>query len=204
MYIIDKNKDYYDYYSRIYGIDKAITFDRRGSMVIDDLKLANLSWKYPLMISHILLEAGNSQYLIKLNNAIIKNRWGNDVIIACKMELVRTFADNKHYYTTPLSVRGVDVGYKWAWKYDSHRKYLYDRPFGEIITESYIDAAIDLPILDNTQITHLIDGKEIWIALNTYLSSLKNDRAIDIKMTDVEKAEIHGFDKKTSFRHPVK
>ena len=31
MYIVDKHKDYYDYISHIYGVDKDTAFDRRGS-----------------------------------------------------------------------------------------------------------------------------------------------------------------------------
>jgi len=39
MYILDKNKDYYDYVSRIYGVDKTITFDRRGSFLVNEKEL---------------------------------------------------------------------------------------------------------------------------------------------------------------------
>ena len=42
MYILDKNTDYYDYFSHIYGEDKSITFDRRGSAIIKDEMLVDL------------------------------------------------------------------------------------------------------------------------------------------------------------------
>ena len=50
----------------------------------------------------------------------------------------------------------------------------------------------------------MLDPKETWIELQTYFSSLGNDKDIDLHLTDVEKAVNHGFDKKTSFRNPIK
>jgi hypothetical protein len=36
MKIIDRNKDYYDYLSHVYGVDGNIAFDRRGSVLLTD------------------------------------------------------------------------------------------------------------------------------------------------------------------------
>jgi hypothetical protein len=58
--------------------------------------------------------------------------------------------------------------------------------------------------LKNTIITRIIDPFVIWKELSNYISSKNNDKDIDIKMTDEERAINHGFDKKYSFRHPIK
>ena len=206
MYIIDRHKDFYDHYSHIYGVDKSIVFDRRGSVIIDDFMIVTLSFDgWPLLkddVFHILLEAGYAQYLIKLHDFILQKNSANcTVVTSCSMTLARVFEDFKHYYSSPISIRGVRVDYKWNWK--KPRTYIYEGSYKEVV-KPYENRVIDLPILKNTKLTSILDGQKIWIALQTYLSSLGNDRDVSIPMTDVEKAEIHGFDKKTSFRHPVK
>lgn len=204
MYIIDKNKDFYDYLSHIYGVDKSITFDRRGSVNVDDLMIADKSMNYPNIQSNsktfVLLEVGYVQHLIKLFDFVIDEGM-YERVISCSMELVRTFKDFKHYYDSPISIRGVDVAYNWT--YFKPRSYRFDRPFNEVVRRVY-DKSIDLPILKGTQVTSMLDAKEVWIELQTYLSSLGNDKDVDLHMTDVEKAVNHGFDKKTSFRNPIR
>lgn len=200
MYIIDKNKDFYDYFSHIYGEDKSITFDRRGSVICNDVMFTELPWRWsPFRFkdtAFVLLEIGNVQRLIKLYDFIIKK----DEIISCSMEVVRIFKDNKHYFKGPISIRGVDIHGIWSWK----KGYVdnFNGSYKEVINETY--KSIKLPILAETQLTSMLDAKEIWIDLQTYFSSLGNDKDIELKMTDVEKAVNHGFDKKTSFRHPIK
>jgi len=209
MYIIDKNKDFYDYFSHIYGEDKRITFDRRGSIVITDEMIATASNEYsnvfyPKDKNFVLLEVGNVQYLIKCFNLIFKD-YPKSLIynkyISSSMEIVRIFKDNKHYYNSPISIRGVNIHKIWSWK----KGYTpnFEGSYKEVVEKTY-KKSIDLPILSKTQLTSILDGKEIWIELQTYFSSLGNDKDVDIKMTDVDKAVNHGFDKKTSFRHPIK
>ena len=65
------------------------------------------------------------------------------------------------------------------------------------------DKNIMLPILQGTSLTKVLDAETVWIEIQTYISSLDNDKDIDLDTTDKEKATIHGFDKQ-SFRHPVK
>ena len=201
MYIIDKNKDYYDYFSHIYGVDKGITFDRRGSLPIDDAMISDILGDSTFFI---LLEIGNVQHLIELYDFVLST-YPRDIlhekVISYNMKLVRTFREHKHHFDSPISIRGVNVGYHWGFGHPN--VYHFDRPYGEAITR-YSEKSINLPILGNTQITSLLDAQEIWIELQTYFSSLQNDKDVDLHMTDVEKAINHGFDKKTSFRNPIK
>ena len=207
MYIIDKNKEFYDHFSYIYGIDKCITFDSRGSINLNDeniFNMINYESKSSIKESFILLEVGYIQYLIKVFNIKLKSiplDLVYDKFISFSLEVVWIFHNYKHYYKSPISIRGVYVDYIWRYKKD--RKYILNDNFNEVIVGVYGEA-IDLPILANTQLTSLINGEKIWKELQNYISSLDNDLDIEIPMTDVEKAVNHGFDKKTSFRHPIK
>jgi len=206
MYIIDKNKDFYDYLSHIYGCDKAITYDRRGSNIIDDEMIANVANKYYKSWREeddgfIILEIGNIQYLIKMFDFVTESSALLERFVSCKMEVLRTFKDNKHYYPAFVSIHGVDLNYQWSWKKGG--SYKTKGSYNEVIRVVY-ENGIENPILANTQLTSLLDAQEVWVGLQTYISSLGNDKDISLPMTDVERAGIHGFDKKTSFRHPVK
>jgi len=212
VYIIDKNKDYYDYLSHIYGVDKKVTYDRRGSKSIKDEDIVNLLYviKYPYHSYFdsreyfIVMEVGDTQYLIKVFDIKYKEKELCDKFISCSMKLMWVFKNHTHYFDTPMSIHGVKVKYQWKWKNrKSYTHYIINDNFNDVIT-NILDKSINNPILSDTQITSLIGGDDIWQDLQNYISSLNNDSDITIPMTDVEKIEVHGFDKKTSFRHPVK
>jgi hypothetical protein len=208
MYILDKNHDFYDHFTKIYGEDKSLTFDRRGSHILSDDDIIRMSYRYHIPSKKekefVLLEIGNKQYLIQLTNFIVEeNSVFPSEIEDCDMSIVRVFEDHKHYYNSPISIRGCDVDYHWHWGRGFDRGYKFDESFKEAISKVY-DNNINLPILKKTKLTSLLDPQQVWIDLQTYFSSLGNDKDISTPMTDVERAEIHGFDKKTSFRHPIR
>lgn len=214
MLIIDKHVDYYDYLSNIYGCDKRVVLDRRGSIKMSDESIVAL-------IGHIseytpfytdsnyyffLLEIGYIQYVIKIEDIKFKKsiHLNFDKFISCSMEIFHTFKNNKHYFESPISIRRVEINFTYNWKKSEARiKYILNNNFKETITKIY-DNFIDLPILTGTQITKIIDPQDIWKELQNYISSLNNDKDVSISMTDVERAEVHGFDKVTSFRNPIK
>jgi len=88
----------------------------------------------------------------------------------------------------------------------SHRpdidSYIQQNSFEEAVVIK--DNEVKNPILRETKLTSLLDPQEIWVNLDNYLSSLNNDKDVSIPMTEEEKAEVHGFDRKTSFRNPIK
>ena len=220
MYIIDKNSDYYDYYSHIYGVDKKVVYDRRGSTIVqDDQELVQLSNIYhdeylpPLHssrfikrdpITYLLLEIGYVQYLIQLDNfEVVEEEYTtfpSDIKYTFNCDIVREFKDNKHHFNHPVSIRGVALEYYWK---GMNRKYKLNESFEEAIAR-ISNNSIDNPILANTFITKLLDSETIWKELQNYISSLNNDKDSGTIMSDVERAEIHGFDRKTSFRNPIK
>jgi hypothetical protein len=220
MYIIDKNKDYYDYLSspHIYGTDKSIVLDRRGSTVITDKSLVNLvyspytpSSSFRKIGYFFLLEIGFEQHIIEVIDIKFREEWmRTDELISCSFKKVYTFSNNKptHLYSDlPISIREVSLDYVWGnkgrefkYKFDSTGSY----SFSDIIRTTSDNQIVKLPILKETSLTSLFTPEEIWRALQTYLSSLNNDQDKETDLTDVERAEIHGFDKKTSFRNPIK
>jgi hypothetical protein len=210
MYIIDKNKDYYDYLSspNMYGTDKRVVLDRRGSTVIADEDLYNMvDHRSVLNNSFILIEYGFIQTLLKAVN--IKTHEANNLtqFDSCDFEIVKTYKENKHYYSTPLSIRKARTFYRWERR--NNRDDLTGK-FGQDIKDvgvreeffnldSYANS-----ILKETSLTSLFTPEEIWIELQTYISSLNNDEDKETTLTDVERAEKHGFDRVTSFRNPIK
>ena len=144
-----------------------------------------------------MLEVGNIQYLFKLFNFIYINNKAPD-IEDYDVELVRTFNDNKHYYKSPVSIRGVYIDYFWRRNNKEFKYTKDDTTFTDIIGK-YYEGVIELPILKNSKLTALLNPEEIWQELQNYISSLNNESKVD-NMSDIEKVVSHGFDKKTSFR----
>lgn len=205
MYIIDSNKDYYDYLSHIYGLDKKIVFDRRGSIRIDSKDLVDLRETRYVddKPQYILLETGLVQYLIKLDNIVVvtdenmpKNRHidlsAYQYVKSFAVEIVEKFEDHKNVTGCPIAIRSVHN----SWWSPFYIKKFHTEYKDYKITDSI---ALDLPILANTYFTSLIPADEIWKNICNYISSLGNDKDI-AQASDIEKIVNHGFDKKESFR----
>lgn len=200
MFIIDKNKDYYDYFSKIYGSDKNITFDRRGSKIITDENVVNIYNYDKHEGQFFILEVGNVQYLIRLYDLVLKKAdylySTAEIFVSVKMEIKNIFRDNKNILGFPISIRSVNIPF---------RSYHYDKKTGKFITD-YTEysvtntTVINLPILANTQLTRLINPEEIWKELSNYISSLNNDKN-SVFVPDIQKVVNHGFDKRESFRN---
>jgi len=197
MYILDKNTDYYDYFSHIYGEDKSITFDRRGSAIIKDEMLVDLldveRRTYRKAEQFIILEVGDKQYLIRMWDFVLREIEFCFVkeFVSCKMEVVHK-GEGKNKFGVPISIRGAEIPYTLYWGKNKTVNYAS-------YTVSERRLRIDLPILAGTSLTALIAPEEIWRELSNYISSLKNDKDI-VEAPDIEKVVNHGFDKKVSFR----
>lgn len=210
MYIIDKNKDYYDHISYTYGVDKKVVYDRRGSTQLTDEDLYNLvRGRRHFMYNHkyLLLEVGFTQYLIKPTNIQVhmSDVATYTVFDSLDLELIHTYKEHRNYFEEPMSLRWCYVNHEWdslsniklnlQGRYEQDIVGVGSNPqwsFPEVYTN---------PILKDTSITSIISGDEIWKELQNYISSLNNDKDCSTLMTDVEKAEVHGFDKKKSFRY---
>ena len=200
MQIIDKYRDYYDWHQFEYGeVDKTATYDRRGSKIItnqdffdychfDEIKynkFRNLQWHYFLKGCLILFEVGRVQYILDYSGPIKVKYKFNENIKLCRKPV------------TLIHIR-IDI--------DPFRKKIKDLDnINHIkVQESEYQHAIEDAIWKETPIPSLIDSKEFYNNLENYFRSFYNDKTVEIQNTDLQKLENAGFDKKSSFRHPIK
>lgn len=226
MYIVDRNQDFYDHYSYVYGVDKSVIYDRRDSTRLTNDMVCEMSLprvgakRIGTYYGLVFVEIGTVQYIVRIGGIefresekyrLVELYSGN-----AQPEIVRTFNEHRHVFGAPVSIRYVllQVPFCW-WLRDSEEgrkeRRKKERNFYESIT---LDEAlqgtknideIDIvnnPIFANTFLTSVLDGDSVWKELQNYISSIDNDKDVSIAMTDKDKAEIHGFDKH-SFRHPV-
>lgn len=210
MQVIDRNQDYYDYLSKIYGTDKSVTFDRRGSIILTQDFLRNIVVKesgWRNKAQYFVLEVGNIQFLFKIDNIkkIQKGDWkkGTVDIWDGDWSLFNIFKEDYHFGKKEVTICPCNVREMY-----NNKKHKY-----EVVITAFKDTClfsdrigkeIELPILKDTIITKMIEPFIIWNELSNYISAKNNDKDIDLKMTDVEKAVNHGFDKKASFRNPIR
>jgi hypothetical protein len=218
MYILDKNKDYYDHLGKTYGVDKTIVYDRRGSVPLTELSFLTkivpsyIDYKqqysqYYSNIHHLfIVEIGTTQYLFGMYDIKYK---ATDMYkqefkpYSCSYEFIRSFKDNKHYYEKEITIVPMnrDYFYSYRWMRGNREKETINS-FNEL--KEIEGKRISNPILKETIVPSYIKDLEVWKDLSTFISSKYNDKTITIKNTDVEMAINHGFDKVTSFRHPIK
>ena len=201
MKIIDNKKDFYDYLAGINGIDEYVTYDRRNSVVarkaLDGyLKPFNSLYNEPSRDYYIYLQAGedykkrfllrrevikdNIKFIVeeydideKMNSQTKKSWmpwWYGDPFIGVAK------GDIPLSTKSPLILAYRSTDSRWnAWRY------------------------IENPILVGLPLVGFLSAQEIWDGIYNYLLKMKEPIITDSR-TDEEKAESHGFDRKTSFR----
>ncbi len=209
MLIVDKNTDYYDHYSHIYGVDKQIVFDRRGSTLLtSDVLLTARYNTYLELQQFFLLEVGYKQHLIEVSNIKTKQSkqlgFGYPTVEKYDVKLLKTFDEQKHLFEKELSLLRIqDIRpFSFYYKKKNINNFIEGIRLPDI--RIYDKTLTSLPILRDTFITKIIDAESIWKDLNVFISSQKNDKNIDIVNSDKDKIVNHGFDTVTSFRNPIK
>ena len=215
-------------------VDKTTTFDRRGSKAItkkeffrycyknelsfraSDGKLIRYAyygfrgekegqWFYwrPDHATLVLLEVGNIQYVLELKNTrdMWINKTAGEFTIMGDVSILHRFDEGVHLCQKPVTLThfGNKNIYNWRSGNTSLRSAL-DIDVGK----DTIKGVLENPILKNTPIPSVIPARDFYNAIDNYLRSMFNDKTIEIKNSDIDKAINHGFDKRTSFRHPVK
>ena len=222
MLIIDRNKDFYDHFSHIYGVDNKVVFDRRGSLRLTDAKLLEFgrvpSKRYDLCKEvYFLLEAGREQFLIEVADIQYTHTYIEGVeyslrgyLQSCSVKVVGHWQEEANLFGKPLTIAPVALSWRYSFKAE---KYLAKLPksladlkddLSEQLSKATTDPLIKAtPILAGTSLTKILDPFELWKLIQMYISSLNTEKDSNTVMTDVAKAEAHGFDKQ-SFRHPTK
>jgi hypothetical protein len=209
MKIIDRNKDYYDYLSHVYGVDGNIAFDRRGSVLLTDRYIREFAAANALQYSRyfgfdaLLLEAGFTHYMFLIEEK---------ASVEIAFELKHAFTSAIHFSARPLCLYFTH-SYKITKDYFQQnrkaRRFSYDnvalkKHMIEIkFRNGAMPVCIELPILDKTSLKSLIKAEDIWKSIYNYLCKTQEPKIVDTR-NDIAKAIDHGFDQKTSFRHPVK
>ena len=192
MKIICKVKDYYDYLSGINGIDEQIVYDRRNFEEPFDYlfksprKFYNHYFEETEDTNFILLEIGNMHYLFRTHE-YVTNR-NIDEFYKKEHKLVYKYKTDKKFSDVPVAMVRVNT---------------YTDRTGKVIIRGKFGGIINNPILINTWIPTYIPANEIYELVYEYLISEREPKINDNR-TDVEKLEAKGFDKKISFRHPIK
>lgn len=223
MKIIDSKTDYYDFYQNVYR-DDSLTFDRRDSFNVSKkdfashFQIGRIRWgstktKQEIKRNkYILLQVCNTFWLIKL---IITDFDDYDWCTDYNLELMGSWKD----YSKPPELIKLSEIYRISHFYytENDNKKIIDavkngeyeilRGFNRHINSRFnkqelIQEEKHIPILKDIGVSKLIDASDIYLAIEEYfsLAKTKNERTESIGLTDVEKIENHGFNKKTSFR----
>ena len=205
MRIIDKNKDFYDY---LQCYDDDVVFDRRGSYILTNQDICDLwcGFHEDFSDKYLLLQVGYSYWLmIARCESTAVSITNTSRCVDYSLELVDYWKDYNHFNS--LHFGTVDKHFsaeflfskKWNWKSNlideiKRGNYEYKKDF----TDTYEINDIKL-VFCKTKIPSIVKAEDLYYAFDEYFSHLKDDIKVD-NMTDIEKVESHGFNKKTSFR----
>lgn len=208
MQIIDKNKDYYDFYQNVYR-DDIVTFDRRDSYDLSRKTFAGHFYMprhhhgYSLKddAQYVLLQVGYHYWLFALK---ITKTNEFDKCLEYELSLLGTWTDYANpakpiklsqirfpYYARDMISSAQQGNYK--------TQHVFERFVvwkGEQKEERHI------PILKDLGIPQWIEPLDIYLALEEYFMKQKTDteRIDPIGQTNDDKIIVHGFDTETSFR----
>ena len=214
MRIIDKYKDYYDFFGHK-SEDKTLVYDRRGSTPLNKETVLFHIYRYSRDNSLTFgLQAGFKLFILEAIHlqADYDPKTRKLQYVAGDLQLVDSI-DNFNWAGQPLQFVDLKLPYtrfnnRWytyrsAWD-RSYQNQLKTVPVMRKKDNGQPDEPLaEKPLLCDTAIPALIPPFEIYKNLEMYISSLKTEKTVDIATND-EKIINHGFDMKSSFRHPIK
>lgn len=124
--------------------------------------------------------------------------------LLCVKDYDRSTGDIKNI-TSPIIIGEVSVPGWMPWHHEddmsvyANAKLLIHPRNDYYSTRRYWDI-LENPIMADTWIPSVIPAEDVWNNVTDYLLAIKEKPIIDNR-TDIEHAESHGFDKKTSFRN---
>lgn len=201
MRIIDKNRDYYDYFQ---DYDSDIVFDRRGSRILsnEELNIWSLYNRYKSEFTdkYFLLQIGYTNWLILAKvTKIGDNGSGYFTVEEFSLELIEMWKNYNKSVDFKFGVinSNFSIEYLYSKKWE-HRKFIDDVKLGNFeYTKDFTEKS---PIiLNKTKLPSILDAQDVYFAIEEWLSHKKDDIVHD-SMTDKEKIVSHGFDIKSSFR----
>ena len=229
MRVICPVKDFYDHYGYIVdpsNFNDPVVYDRLKYFKLSDSTLvAKMCADYvsPKKFFNFrkddrvsfLVEAGWKKYFffmdgIKRTDVTPKPNTGINFEYSARFELEEVRDVYEKAFIDPLSIGWYSIrwGYNDRWRYvrTETRRTVKDYKWSELRFSKGKDwedpgCVIGNPIISGTSLTRLLDPQELWIALDQYLSSLRNDPGVPCDMMDRQKAETKGFEHPKSFRN---
>ena len=230
MRIIDKNTDFYDYLQNIYRdntvtFDRTDSFLVTKELMCDKLQYGRRYRNRLDPIRWILLQVCNTFWLFVLEVTEFSTSW--DTPKSYRIHLVSQW---KNYNKPKCLINFDIIEFNWnvfhwtsfdKWAADEMDErikmekrrvvratdsneydvcYRFDRHTIRHADGNHVEKHI--PLLKACGIGNCIDPLDIFLAFEEYFSLDKQsqERTESVGLTDVEKIENHGFDKKTSFR----
>jgi len=200
MRIIDKNKDFYDYFQ---DYDSDIVFDRRGSRILTNEELNRwILWsRNKAENKYFLLQIGYTNWLI-LAKPIKINRdgYGGYTIEDFSLELIEMWKD----YNKSVDFKFGEIKTYYTMEYVTSKKFNHktalidDIKLGNFEYKNNFTEKSPI-VLNKTKLPSILNAQEVYLAIEEWLSHKKDDIVHD-SMTDKEKIVSHGFDTKISFR----
>ena len=214
MRIIDKYKDYYDFFGHK-SEDKTLVYDRRGSTPLNKETVLFHIYRYSRDNSVTFgLQAGFKLFILEALHlqADYDPKTRKLQYVAGDLQLVDSI-ENFNWAGQPLQFVDLKLPYalfnnRWytyrsAWDI-SYQNQLKTVPVMRKKDNGLPDKPLaEKPLLCDTAIPALIPPFEIYKNLEMYISSLKTEKTVNIATND-EKIINHGFDMQSSFRHPIK
>lgn len=200
MRIIDKNKDFYDYFQ---DYDSDIVFDRRGSHILTNEELNRwVLWsRSKADDKYFLLQIGYTNWLILIKpTKINQDGWGGYKVEDFSLELIEMWKN----YNKSVDFKFGEIKTYYTMEYIKSKKFNYKTSLIDDIKlgnfEYKNNFAEKSPIvLNKTKLPSILNAQEVYLAIEEWLSHKKDDIVHD-SMTDKEKIVSHGFDTKSSFR----
>lgn len=205
MQILDKNKDFYDFYQNIY-IDKTYTFDRRKSVYFHKEDWNDIFFNDERNYVYYVLQVGYSRYLYKITYLGVSTGW----IIHLdnyKVELVKYWKNYDNLVDFEFGIVEELESYGYKNYHPSYEKQSIDSLYNTKLKKSYLYASRlkdrSYPILYESGIASCTDSHQLYMDIEEWLSAQKEKelRTESKGITDKQKIVNHGFDTRESFRN---
>ena len=204
MQILDKNKDFYDFYQNIY-IDKTYTFDRRKSVYFHKEDWNDIFYNDERNYIYYVLQVGYSRYLYKITYLGVSTGW----IIHLdnyKVELVKYWKNYDNLVDFDFGIVEELRSYGYKNYHPSYEKQSIDSLYNTELKKAYLYASRlkdkSYPILSESGIASCTDSHQLYMDIEEWLSAQKEKelRTESKGITDKQKIVNHGFDTRESFR----
>jgi len=202
MRIIRKQKDYYDYYQGVFGIDTTKTYDRRNTVAyVKQYPFFNESAGAPTELTFHICgvlytifdfrgEFYHTAEELKQLDTLLRTKHNTNLQIPYRFypltdNSYQTFYDTKNGVSTDVNLK--------------YREPILIKDFGWGTADEYV-----IPLLKTFDFNKIMSAKKMYINIETFLGFLIDNPPLPDNQTNVGKIVSHGFDKKRSFRPKMK